>query len=112
FKPEFLNRIDETVIFKPLSMETQFKIVGKLLNTLKNRLLKEGYEIEFKEDIKKYIIDNAYSYEYGARPIKRFIQRNIETYIAKSILSSMIDENYKYLIGYSDDFVLTKIGIK
>lgn len=112
FRPEFLNRIDETVIFKPLSIDTQFKIVGKLLNGLKSRLIKEGYDITFNDDIKKYVIDSAYSYEYGARPIKRFIQRTIETFIAKAILSNDIDENYKYLISYKDDLVVTKIGVK
>ncbi|MGI6710172.1 MAG: ATP-dependent Clp protease ATP-binding subunit [Bacilli bacterium] len=98
FKPEFLNRIDEIVMFKPLSKEVQLKIVDKMLNLLKLRLETNKYNVDFSDNAKNYIIENGYSHEYGARPIKRFIQKEIETEIAKAIVAGEIKENQKYLI--------------
>lgn len=90
FRPEFLNRIDEIVMFNPLSREVQIKIVDKLLNDLRNRLEKNNINVEFTDGVRKYVIDNSYNTTYGARPIKRFIQKNIETEIAKKIISSEV----------------------
>lgn len=113
FRPEFLNRIDEIITFKPLSKDTQLKIVSKILNLLKDRLEKENYTIDFNDILKQLIIDESYSYEYGARPIKRFIQKNIETFIAKEILYGHIDSHYKYLMVYENgNYAIKKIGVK
>lgn len=113
FRPEFLNRIDEIVIFKPLSRETQQKIVRKFLLILKSRLEKEGYDITFSERIEEYVLEHGYSHEYGARPIKRFIQKQIETELAKHILRQDIDDQYRYLVTMKDgQIVLEKIGVK
>ena len=90
FRPEFLNRIDEIVMFNPLSKDVQIKIVDKLLNELRVRLNKNNIKVNFTNALKKYVIDNSYNTTYGARPIKRFIQKNIETEIAKKIISSEI----------------------
>ena len=108
FKPEFLNRIDEIVMFKPLSKEVQLKIVDKMLNLLKLRLETNKYNIDFSDNAKNYIIENGYSHEYGARPIKRFIQKEIETEIAKAIIAGEIKENQKYLIDVINNNLIIK----
>ena len=98
FKPEFLNRIDEIVTFKPLDKSTQIKIVDKLLIILQNRLKEQYYQIRFTDQLKQFIIDKSYTFEYGARPIKRFIQREVETIIAKAIISGEINQSRVYTI--------------
>ena len=98
FKPEFLNRIDEIVYFKPLSKETQLKIVDKMLNELSDRLKENYYSFTYSDELKRYILDSAYNEEFGARPIKRFIQNNIETPIATAIIKGEISTKDKYLV--------------
>ncbi len=102
FKPEFLNRIDEIIMFNSLSRGVQIQIVNKMLNDLKMRVEANNIHIEFSEGLKKQVIDNSYSPEYGARPIKRFIQKNVETFIAKNIISSNLKPGNHYLIDYRD----------
>ena len=108
FKPEFLNRIDEIVYFKPLNKEVQMKIVDKMLNILNQRLKESYYSFEFSDALKKYILDSAYSPTYGARPIKRFIQNEIETRIATKIIAQEINTKDKYLVDYEDNQILIK----
>lgn len=98
FRPEFLNRIDEIVIFKPLSRDTQLKIVDKLLGLLCNKLHEENYDLVFTDRAKQFILDSSYSHEYGARPIKRFIQREAETVIARAIIRQTILPQVPYVI--------------
>ncbi len=108
FRPEFLNRIDEIVMFNPLSKDVQIKIVDKLLNELAIRLENNNIKVEFTNSLKKYVIDNSYNTTYGARPIKRFIQKNVETEIAKKIISSEITPNNFYLIDYQGKLKITE----
>ena len=110
FKPEFLNRIDEIVTFNYLTKEVQYKVVEKMLNDLKIRLLNEYYVIDFTKNVKDYVLDSAYSKEFGARPLKRFIQHNIETVIAKMIIDEKISPSRKYIVDYStsDGIIVTK----
>ena len=108
FKPEFLNRIDEIVYFSPLSKEVQGKIVDKMLNNLNARLKESYYSFEFSDALKAYILENAYSETFGARPIKRFIQNKIETIIASKIISQEVDTKHKYLLDYQNDQVVVK----
>ena len=108
FKPEFLNRIDEIVYFKPLGKETQMKIVDKMLNLLNDRLKESYYSFSFSDELKNYILDSAYSPTYGARPIKRFIQNEIETLLATKIISQEVDTKHKYLVDYQDKKVVVK----
>ena len=103
FKPEFLNRIDEIVYFKPLGKETQLKIVDKMLNQLNNRLKESYFSFEFSDALKKFILDSAYSPTFGARPIKRFIQNEVETRIATKIIAQEVDTKSKYLVDYKDN---------
>ena len=106
FKPEFLNRIDEIVYFSPLSKEVQGKIVTKMLNELNTRLKESYYSFEFTDELKNYILDNSFSLQFGARPIKRFIQNNIETLIAKNIVQGNVNTESKYVVDYKDNNVV------
>ncbi len=104
FKPEFLNRIDEIVTFNPLTKDVQKEIVKKMLNETKNKLKEEYYDISFDdESLIDYILDNSYSLEFGARPIKRFIQHNIETVLAKNIINESIKVNTPYKVKFNKD---------
>ena len=100
FKPEFLNRIDEIVTFNSLSKDVQVKIVDKMLNDLKLRLAEEYYQVKFTDALKKYVLDSAYTPKYGARPIKRFIQHEIETILAKMIVDGELKPNKPYICDY------------
>ncbi len=108
FKPEFLNRIDEIVYFNPLDKNVQYKIVDKMLNELKKRLEDQFYSVEFSDNIRKWIIDSAYTPSFGARPIKRFIQDKVETALATSIIKGEIDTKSKYLVDVSNNEVTIK----
>ena len=90
FKPEFLNRIDEIVYFNPLDKEVQAMIVSKMLMQLEQHLEKQGVLVSFTEAVEAYILEQAFSKEYGARPLRRFIQKEIETFIAKSLIQGKI----------------------
>ena len=103
FKPEFLNRIDEIVYFNSLNKEVQYKVVDKMLNDLKSRLLNEYYVVDFKDSVKDYVLENAYSPEFGARPLKRYIQHNIETELAKRIISGELKTGKKYIVDYNNE---------
>ena len=103
FKPEFLNRIDEIVYFSPLSKDTQRKIVDKMLRELSNRLAESYYDVTFSDSLKDYILDSSYSETFGARPIKRFIQNTVETYLANKIIKGEITINVKYKLDYVED---------
>ena len=98
FKPEFLNRIDEIITFNPLTKEVQVKIVTKMLKDLDMRLLAQGINITFTDNLKNYILDQSFNYEFGARPVKRYIQRHIETFIATKIISGEIKPSLQYVL--------------
>ncbi len=100
FKPEFLNRIDEIVDFNPISIEIANDISVKLLKELSNRLKENNYNIHFSDNIVGYITHNGYDKEYGARPLNRFIQKNLETYITNQIIKKIIVPNQSILIDY------------
>ncbi len=103
FKPEFLNRIDEIIVFKPLSFDTQVKIVQKMLRELKERLMDQNIDISFDPSVEKAIIEQAFDPEYGARPIKRFIQRYVETDIARFIINQKVLPHHRYRMIYEND---------
>ena len=108
FKPEFLNRIDEIITFNPLTKDVCVKIIDKMLKELADRLEENKIQIEFTNSLKQYIINSSFSYEYGARPIKRFISKNIETLLASKIISEEIVPLNKYIIDYENDIIIIK----
>ncbi|MFP5110914.1 ATP-dependent chaperone ClpB [Bacillaceae bacterium C204] len=99
FRPEFLNRIDETILFKPLSLDEIKNIVAKMMRELQNRLRHQHIDIIINEDAKEFIAVNGFDPIYGARPLKRFIQRNIETKIAREIISGKLHDQSKVEIS-------------
>ena len=103
FKPEFLNRIDEIVYFNPLGKEAQKKIVDKMLHELSDRLKEQFISIEFAPSINQYVLKSAYSEEFGARPLKRFIQDKIETFLANKIVEGTLSTEKKYLLDLQGD---------
>jgi ATP-dependent Clp protease ATP-binding subunit ClpB len=114
FKPEFLNRIDEIVYFNPLSKEVQRKIVEKMLGELNKRLSEQYYSFSFSKGLSDFILDNAYSPTYGARPIKRFIQDKVETTLATAIIKGDVDTTQKYGVDVdkSGEIVIKKANGK
>ena len=109
FKPEFLNRIDEIVYFSPLDKSTQRKIVDKMLKELGARLQQSYYEVDFSDKLKDWILDSSYSETFGARPIKRFIQNTVETYLANAIIAGAISINTKYLLDYDSEVRIKRV---
>ena len=90
FRPEFLNRLDEIVMFKPLTKNNIQGIISILMDDLNKRLADKELKVELTDDAIKYIADNAYEPAFGARPLKRFLQKNIETLLAKEILGDKV----------------------
>ncbi len=103
FKPEFLNRIDEQIIFNPLGLKVQIEIANKMLTDLSKRLETKNIHLQFNDDVQKYVIKHGYNDEYGARPLKRFISRYIETLIATKIIEGSILPHQSYEIYVKDD---------
>lgn len=93
FRPEFLNRIDETILFKPLSLMEIKDIVVKMMKELQSRLKEQEIEIMISDSAKEFIAVNGFDPIYGARPLKRFIQRNIETKLARAIIAGKVLEH-------------------
>ncbi|AVP49213.1 ATP-dependent Clp protease ATP-binding subunit [Williamsoniiplasma luminosum] len=103
FRPEFLNRIDNIVTFNALSKDVIVEIIDKLLNELAKRLEKtHSWYISFSDNAKKDILENGYDLKFGARPIKRYIEKNLETLLAKEIISGHLQEEKKYLIDVEE----------
>ena len=107
FRPEFLNRLDEVIMFKPLTKENIGGIVDLLLKDLNKRLADRQLTIDLTDDAKQYVIDHGYDPVYGARPLKRFLQQNVETLAARIILGSEIHEGSTIVIETSPDGELT-----
>ena len=102
FKPEFLNRIDEIVYFNPLSKDTQLLIVEKMLSELQKRLQEQYFTVSFTKALEQYILDSAYSPEFGARPLKRFIQDKVETVLATAIIDGSMSTKKAYVADWRD----------
>ena len=102
FKPEFLNRIDEIVYFNPLSRDTQRAIVSKMLGELGDRLAANYYKVTFSEALVDYILNTAYQPEFGARPLKRFIQDEVETALAEAIIRGQLSPNDQYSVDIDE----------
>ena len=92
FRPEFLNRLDETILFKPLSKENIGGIIKLIIADLNKRLSDKELTVELSQEAESFIIDNAYDPVYGARPLKRYIQKYVETLSAKLILADKVEQ--------------------
>ena len=92
FRPEFLNRIDETILFKPLSLEEITSIVDLLLADLNRRLADRRVAVKLDKKAREWTAEKGYDPVFGARPLKRFLQRNVETKLARALISGEIGE--------------------
>ena len=108
FRPEFINRIDEIIIFKALSKEIVYDILDKIIKEIEVRLQDKKISIELTEKAKKFIIDNSYNPDFGARPIKRYVSRNLETLIANNIIMDKIKFNSKIIVDVENDNLIIK----
>ena len=106
FKPEFLNRIDDIIIFKSLGKDSVKNIIKLILEDINRKLKEQFIKVEFTDNALDFIVNEAYDPAYGARPLKRFVQKDIETNLSKMILSNEIPENSTILID-SDGEKLT-----
>ena len=92
FRPEFLNRLDETILFKPLTKDNLSGIIDLIIADINKRLEEKRIKVELTPGAKTFIADEAYDPVYGARPLKRYVQKNVETMVAKLILSDAVSE--------------------
>ena len=108
FKPEFINRIDETIMFKSLDKKTVYEILDKIISDIEKRLDDKKIKLNLTSAAKDYIINNSFDEKYGARPIKRFVSRNLETLLATEIINDNIKFGETVNIDVKDDQLIIK----
>jgi ATP-dependent Clp protease ATP-binding subunit ClpB len=102
FRPEFLNRLDDIVLFKPLTQAEIERIVDLMLDDLRARLRERQMTLEITPDARRFIARQGYDPVYGARPLRRFIGREVETRIGRALLGGDIRDGAVIRIGYED----------
>ena len=102
FRPEFLNRLDETIMFKPLTKDNIYDIIDLLVADVNKRLADREISIFLTEDAKKYVVDGGYDSNYGARPLKRFLQKHVDTLAAKLMLQGDVGAQDTIIIDVED----------
>ena len=102
FRPEFLNRLDDIVFFTPLTRESVYKIIDIMLAKLSSRLDKQNLKLEVTQAAKDLIVDGGYDVTFGARPLKRYIESNVETKVARAILKGDMDEGDTIVVDAKD----------
>ena len=102
FRPEFLNRLDEIILFTPLTKENIANIIDLIIADLNKRLVDKQITIRLTDEAKQFVADAAYDPSFGARPLKRYIQKHVETLAAKLILQDVVDEGDTIEIGVKD----------
>ncbi len=103
FRPEFLNRVDEIIIFNSLSKDVIYEILDKLVSDLNNKLLGNKISIILSSKAKEWIVENGYDHNYGARPLKRFLSKNLETLLAKKLIDGSIITGDNLTIDIKDN---------
>ena len=109
FRPEFLNRLDETIMFRPLTKDNIYSIIRLLVDDLNRRLADKEIRIELTEDAKQVVVDGGYDPTYGARPLKRYLQKNVETLAAKLILEGNVGTGDTILIDAENGKLAARI---
>ena len=109
FRPEFINRVDEIIVFNPLTKDNIRKILDKLIGEMEDRLSNDNIHIELTDSAKDYLVDNGYDITYGARPLKRLLSRTVETSIAKVLINNEVKFGMTLVVDYHDGhFDITK----
>ncbi len=109
FRPEFINRVDEIIIFNPLTKDAIRKILDKLIFEIEDRLQENQIHIELTDSCKDYLIENGYDITYGARPLKRLLSRTVEVNLAKVLINNEVDFGMTLVIDYQNGkFDITK----
>ncbi len=108
FRPEFINRIDEVIIFKSLTKDVVYKILGNIIKEIEMRLSDKKITITLTDKAKQFIIDESFDPNYGARPIKRYVSRNLETMLAKAIINDEIKFNSEVIIDVNNNQLVIK----
>ena len=108
FKPEFINRIDEVIVFNSLSKSVVYDILDKIVKETEARLSDKKIKLVLTDKAKDYIIDNSYDENYGARPIKRYVSRNLESMLAKAIILDEIKYDSEVIIDVKDNELIIK----
>ena len=108
FRPEFLNRLDETILFKPLTKDNITGIIELIIKDVNRRLRDKELTVELTKDAKDYIVDHAYDPVYGARPLKRYVQKHVETLAAKLILSDQVNCRDTILVDVDRDILVAR----
>ena len=109
FRPEFINRVDEVIVFNALSKDVISKILDKIILDLENRLKQYRLKLKLTDNARNELIDEGYDINYGARPLKRIINRVVETLLAKKILNNEVETGDRLIIDYKDEnFIITK----
>jgi ATP-dependent Clp protease ATP-binding subunit ClpB len=106
FKPEFLNRVDEIVMFKPLQKKEIVKIIDLSLDDIRRRLEDRHITLDVTDAARNFIADTAYTPEYGARPVKRFLQKELETELGKLIIKGEVSEGSKVMVDAGDNSLI------
>lgn len=109
FRPEFLNRLDETIMFKPLTKANITNIIDLLVKDLNRRLADKELSVELTSAAKNYVADHGYEPMYGARPLKRYLQKSVETLAARLILSDGVDAEDTILIDVENDQLVARV---
>ena len=108
FRPEFLNRIDETVLFKPLTLEEITRIVALLVTDLNKRLAERRVTVVLDPKASEWAADKGYDPVFGARPLKRFLQRHLETKLARALVSGEISDGATVRFSVLDEELVMK----
>ena len=109
FRPEFLNRLDETILFKPLSKDNIGGIIKLIIADLNRRLSDKELTVELSPEAESFIVESAYDPVYGARPLKRYIQKHVETLSAKLILADQVEQGDTIFITTENGELTAKV---
>ena len=109
FRPEFLNRLDEIIMFKPLTKQNIRSIIDLLIADVNRRLSERELRVELTEAAKDYVVEGGYDPMYGARPLKRYLQKNVETLAARLILAGNVGREDTILIDVQDDKLTARV---
>ena len=106
FRPEFINRIDEVIIFNPLNKDVIYEILNKIILEIEERLKDKNIKIKLTNEARDYLVESGYDVNYGARPLKRMVSRSIETLIANKIINNEVKYGDKITFDYQDELLI------